>query len=306
MKKISIVTILIMAVAVGAFSFSACAEQADGVWIDPPNVVLLPEGQATLTVKIMPEGYSQKCEVAWAISANPEDCVTLAAGIAADGKETPDCAVVTAVKIGVAVVKATVSTKFSSLEASCTVRVEGAVSLEFTEVAAPAAVIRLNAVAPSGVSDGEVQIDKRYYYGLSGDRLSIWNLNSRLASEDGRVLGAYQAAKGDSAGAIIVNTETKGQKGMLNIFTAVDESGKLLAMRVDDGGAEDFFAEDKLAGFSEEFADKALSELTAAGFIKHLTKKDSAPENVSAALTANAYVMAIKMAAELFAAYAAD
>ena len=295
MKKIRIVSLICLAVIAAAvtFSFAACAEQPEGVLLDRTRLVLRPGEKETLAVSVVPEGYSHKYEVVWSVAANPEDCVTV-------NKESGE---VIAVKIGVAVVTATVSTKFGALKASCAVMVEGAVNLEFTTKAAPAAVARLNEVAPSGVKDGEVQSDREgYYYELTSDQVAIWNKNSKIVDESNRVLAAYKAVKGNSTGATVVKSTTKGQKDSLVMYIAVGTDGKLLAMRIDAALKEDFYADDEFVGLSAENRGNALSELTAADFTKHLTKKEGAGEDADVNVTANACLTAVKLAAELFAA----
>jgi len=305
-----------------AATVSACAEQFSGVSLNY-NALLLEAGDTLesgetekLTVTVIPAGYSQDTTVEWSYVAVPSGCIV----IAVDEKEDPYAAEIRAVFEGVAIVTATVSTKFGSMAASCQITVSGGAAFGFNQKAALASVPVLNKIAPSGETDGAAH-NGSYYSEWSGEQIKAFNEKSKSTDADNAVLAAYKAVKGNSVGAIIVKTATAGyytvegyEEAEVLMYTAIDKDGKLIGMRIfDETNAitgyiafEDYFSEDDFDAFNAEKVTgktiAAVTSLTVQDIEHYFTVKEGMFEAGSTypTYTGAAFIKAAVLAAEVF------
>ncbi|MCL2797865.1 MAG: Ig-like domain-containing protein [Firmicutes bacterium] len=321
MKKLRKILLLstLTAVCVLAALLSACAQQLTGLVIicdelTEDNVLTLEVGEVrTLGVEFYPASNTLSKEIDWTVAASPKGCVTV-----------DDSGNVTALKPGVAVVTAKVTTKFGPVFASCEVSVAG----DSIQEALPAALVAvLNRLAPSGVSNEEA-LNEDYFAAWTNAQVDAWNAESEVTSDYELVLGAYRVQKGLFEGAIIVKTATTGywsyyendpDSGLiphLVLYTAIDKDGKFIGMNVADMGEEDFYSADNFAGLNLEIIGKSfvgksiddiydyVDEFTDMGFFTVIPEKvDSfAGATIRPYYTSFAFIQAMTLATEVFVA----
>ncbi|MCL2061095.1 MAG: Ig-like domain-containing protein [Firmicutes bacterium] len=286
-----------------AFTAAACSEHVSGVSLNHETLTVEVGETAQLTVSPIPRGYSTEYDVTWSVIANPAGSITVEDGL------------VTAVAEGIAVVTATVITKFGAWDASCAVTAVRTVTFEFAETVSDTNIIEtLNYLAPTGVSDGLAA--QNGYFGLwNEEQIDAFNtVQSQIADTDNRILQAYAALDGENAGAVIVETFTRGYYGFneprpLILYIAIGADGNFLGVVstfdyvLFEYTVEDFIFD--MFGFNDAIFGNPPSVLTVDILAPFLTPtpyliSQTGATTPSPQYTGPAFIKAVSLAAEAF------